>query len=382
MKLTLHRYIFREIWPPFVASLVVFVFIVLAARILNIAEWVVNHGVQPSQMVGMVGYLLPGMILFALPASALMAVFIAFHRLSNDNEILALKASGISLYQMLPPVFVISTLCLVAALVISLLGAPWGHRSFKDLVFRVAQSKADLGIQERVFSEAFSGITFYVNSFSEKDRTMQNVFLVDRRDASATHTIVAKEGRIVSRPEERIIALRFMHGTIFISANKTADVRTIVFDVYDMAIGLDDIMPALSGRKLGPKEMSYQDLRESLAEGDKKGAGHYEALRELMDRFSIPFAVFLMGIIGMPLGAQLRAGGRFIGIVISFIVFLLYYLLLAGFRSIGETGVVSPAIGSWVPVLFLLVGCVWLMRRAAKERTMNILERFFPLQEA
>jgi hypothetical protein len=121
-------------WPrkPFAASLVVFVFIVLAARILNIAEWVVNHGVQPSQMVGMVGYLLPGMILFALPAAALMAVFIAFHRLSNDNEILALKASGVSLYQMLPPVVVISTLCFVAALLISLIGAPWGQRSFKD----------------------------------------------------------------------------------------------------------------------------------------------------------------------------------------------------------------------------------------------------------
>jgi lipopolysaccharide export system permease protein len=68
--------------------------------------------------------------------------------------------------------------------------------------------------------------------------------------------------------------------------------------------------------------------------------------------------------------------------VISFAVFLIYYLLLAGFKSIGETGVVSPAIGSWIPVVFLLVGSVWLMRRAAKERTINILERFFPVQEA
>jgi len=378
---TIDLYILKEIWPPFLASLVVFVFIVLAARILNIAEWVVNHGVRPSQMVGMIGYLLPGMILFALPAAALMAVFMAFHRLSNDNEILALKASGISLYQMLPPVVMISSLCFAVALSISLLGAPWGHRSFKSLVFLIAQSKADLGIQERVFSEPFSGVTFYVNSFSEKDRMMQDVFLVDRRDASATHTIVAKEGRVVARPEAKVIALRFINGTIFISGKKTADVRTIVFDTYDMAIGLDDIMPALSGRKLSPKEMSFQDLREVLDNRNKKDTMYYESLRELMDRFSIPLAVFLMGIIGVPLGAQLRAGGRFIGIVVSFMVFLLYYLLLAGFRSIGETGVVSPTIGSWIPVVFLLVGCVWLLRRAGKERTINILERFFPVHE-
>jgi lipopolysaccharide export system permease protein len=379
---TLYKYIFSETWPPFAASLVVFVFIVLAARILNIAEWVVNHGVQPSQMVGMVGYLLPGMILFALPAAVLMAVFVAFLRLSNDNEILALKASGVSLYQMLPPVVVISTLCFVAALLISLIGAPWGQRSFKDLVFEIAHSKADLGIQERVFSDAFSGLTFYVNSFSERERIMEDVFIVDRRDPLATHTIVAKKGRIVSQPEGRSIALRFVDGTIFISAKKTADVRTIVFDTYDITIGLDDIMPALSGRKLSPKEMSYPDLIRSLQRTGEKDAFYREAVSELMERFSIPFAVFLMGIIGVPLGAQLRAGGRFIGIIIGFGVFLIYYLLLAGFRSIGETGVVSPAVGSWIPVVFLLAGCFWLLRRAAKERTINLLERFFPVQDA
>ena len=119
MKITLHKYIFQEIWPPLVASLVVFVFIVLAARIINISEWVVNHGVHPSQMARMISYLIPGMILFALPASTLMAVFIAFHRLSGDNEIQALKASGISLYQMLPSAVLISALCFGSALFIS-----------------------------------------------------------------------------------------------------------------------------------------------------------------------------------------------------------------------------------------------------------------------
>jgi hypothetical protein len=43
---------------------------------------------------------------------------------------------------------------------------------------------------------------------------------------------------------------------------------------------------------------------------------------------------------------------------------------------------VSPAVGSWIPVVFLLAGCVWLLRRAAKERTINLLQRFFPVQEA
>lgn len=381
MKLTLHKYIFREIWPPLLASLVVFVFIVLAARVINISEWVVNHGVHPFQMLGMISYLIPAMILFALPASTLMAVFIAFHRLSGDNEIQALKSSGISLYQMLPPVVLISIVCFCTALFISLFGAPWGHRSFKNLIFRIAQSKADLGIQERIFSEPFNGVTFYVNSFSAEDRTIHDIFLVDRRDPSSINTVVAREGRIESRPESRIITVRFEDGTIFVSGKKQAEIRTIRFDVYNLTIGLDDIMPALSSRKLSPKEMSFTELMRSLRNRQEKDAEYHETLMEMMERFSIPCAVFLMGLIGIPLGAQLRAGGRFVGIVVSFVVFLLYYLMLAGFRSIGQAGVVSPAVGSWIPVAFLLFGCIWLMKRAAKERTINILERFLPVQE-
>jgi lipopolysaccharide export system permease protein len=196
------------------------------------------------------------------------------------------------------------------------------------------------------------------------------------------NTIVAKEGRIESRPESRIITVRFKDGTIFVSGKKQTEVRTIRFDLYDLTIGLDDIMPALTARQLSPKEMSLKELVDSLRNIKKRDAEYHEALMEVMERFSIPFAVFLMGLIVVPLGAQLRAGGRFVGIVVSFVVFLLYYLMLAGFRSIGETGVVSPAVGSWIPVFFLLFGCIWLMRRAAKERTINILERFFPVQEA
>ena len=177
LKLTIYKYIFHEIWPTFLASLLVFIFIVLAARMLNIAEWVINHGVSPLQVLKMILYLLPGMILFALPATTLIAVFVGFHRLSGDNEITALKSSGISMYQMLPPVVVLSLTTLIMAALLGLVGSPWGNRSFKDFIFQIAHSKADLAVKERVFCEPFDGVTFYINSFSSKERIMKDIFL-------------------------------------------------------------------------------------------------------------------------------------------------------------------------------------------------------------
>jgi len=381
LKLTIYKYIFHEVWPTFLASLLVFIFIVLAARMLNIAEWVINHGVSPLQVLKMILYLLPGMILFALPATTLIAVFVGFHRLSGDNEITALKSSGISTYQMLPPVVVLSLTTLIVAAFLGFIGSPWGNRSFKDFIFQIAHSKADLAIKERVFCEPFEGVTFYINSFSSKERLMKDVFLVDRRDPTLTNTIVSREGRIFSHPELKIITVHFFDGTIFMVDKNLEDVRTIEFNTYDLNIGLQDMMPALLSRKRAPKEMFVRELSETIKTAAKGNIEYNEAAIELMERVAIPLAVFLMGIIGVPLGAQIRSGGRFLGIVISLVVFLMYYMFLAGVRSIGETGTVSPFIGPWLPDLFLFLSCLYLLRRAGRERSIHLFDRVLALQE-
>lgn len=381
MKITIYRYLFKEIWPTLVASLVVFLFIVLAARMLNLAEWMINHGIHPFQLIKMISYLLPGMILFALPAVLLMAVFVAFHRLSNDNELQAMKTSGISLYQMLPPVVLISLAGFLMALFLSSSAGPWGRKSFKDLVFVIAHSRADLGIKERIFCDPFKGITFYVSNFTPKERTMKNVFLVDRRDPAVTTTIVAREGRIDSREDVKLITVRFFDGTVFMMDKKQEQGRTITFSSYDLGIGLDDIMPALAGREKDPKEMSFEELRKGLKDPSGKGSRQPEILLELTERFSIPLAVLLMGLIGAPLGAQLRAGGRLAGIVVSLLIFLLYYLLLVGARNIGETGFLSPALGSWLPVLFLLGACLYLMKRSDGEKPFAFFEQLLRVKD-
>ena len=371
MKTTLYKYIINEIWPSFAASLLVTVFVILATKMMSITELIVNRGVQVGHVVRMVLYLLPDIIGFALPAAALMAVVAAFLRLSGDNEIISLKACGVSLYQMMPPVVALSLAGLLVSAMVGVVAVPWGNRSFKDLVFQMAQSKADLGIRERIFCEPFDNVVFYVNSFSSKERVMKDVFVVDRRDQEVTNTIVAEQGRINSYPDKRLINLHFLKGTIFMTEKDLGSARSIRFNSYDMNIGLKDIMAQLASRKKAPKEMSIGELKEQLSRAPKSEFRHNEMLIELLEKVTVPIAVFLMGIIGVPLGAQIRARGRSAGIGVSLIVFLVYYMCLAGMRSICETGMVSPWMGVWVPDLFLGIACIYLFRRVANERPIN-----------
>ncbi|MDZ7698345.1 MAG: LPS export ABC transporter permease LptF [Deltaproteobacteria bacterium] len=375
--MTLYRYIIKEILPTFLASLLVFVFIMVAARMLSITELIITRGVRLSQVIGMVGYLLPDILTFALPAVTLMSVVVAFLRFSVDSEIIALKSSGISLYQMLPPVAAFALVAALAALAITLFAAPWGNRSFKNLLFKIAESKADLAIKERVFCEPFEHVVLYVNHFSREERVLKDVFLVDRRDKDMTNTIVAKEGRLIMRPDERTISLYLTRGSIFMVEKNLDAARTIGFNTYTLSIGLKDIMADLTSREKAPHELNLSDLVEQIGSPQTGENKRNRMMRELLEKFSIPLAVLLMGIIGVPLGAQIRGRGRSSGIGISLTVFSIYYLCLTAIRSISTGETLSPALGVWIPDLFLLVTIIYLLHRASEERVIRLLPRFF-----
>jgi lipopolysaccharide export system permease protein len=371
--MTLYRYIINEIWPTFMASLLVFIFIMVAARMLSITELVVTRGVGIGQVLGMVMYLLPDILTFALPAVTLMAVVVAFLRLSADSEIIALKSSGISLFQLLPPVVVFSLVVFFLGIAISAFAAPWGNRAFKDLLFKIAESRADLGIKERVFCEPFDNLIFYVNSFGSKERVLRDVFVVDRRDETVTNTIVAEEGRIIAEPDRRMITIYFGKGTIFAVEQDMRTARTIKFNTYGLTIGLKDVMKDLATRQKAPHELSVGTLIQRVKTAPEGDGDHSRMMTELLEKVSIPLAVLFMGIIGVPLGAQMRARGRSAGVGVSLAVFSVYYICLMVVRSICSSGSIPPGIGVWIPDLFLMMVILYLLRRAADERPISLL---------
>ena len=370
--MTLFKYIFKELLPNFIVGLIVLVFISLMGEMLPITELIITHGVRVSQVLILISYLLPGILVFALPAVVLISSVVTFLRLSSDNEIIALKSSGISLYQMLPPVVFFSGVCFVFTILMSCYAVSWGNRSFKDLIFQIAESKADLGIKARIFSEPFDNVVFYVSEFNEKDWVMKDVFVMDSRDNTYTNTIIAKEARILRHPAERMITLRFSRGTIFVVDKSLESSRNISFKTYDLNIGLQDILDALASRRKAPKEMSMGDLLRHAGELKRGDPERNEMMIEFLERISLPIGVFFMGLIGVPLGAQLRSRERSVGIGLSLVVFAFYYLCLAGTRSLCEPGVIPPEVGVWIPDIFLIVAFAYITKRAVKEKTIGL----------
>lgn len=341
---------------------------------LSITDWIVNRGVSPVFASKLIIYLLPDMFLLALPAASLISVLIAFQRLSEDNEIIALKSSGISLFQLLPQILSFSLFCLLLSLLISFFGIPWGNKSLKNTIYQIAQEEGGLALKERLFSEPIDDVVFYINEISPIDRTMKDIFVVDRRDKSITNTIVAGRGQIIRHPKAESVTLHFEDGNIFMVEEDLDSARTVSFVTYDLNIKLKDILNSRTLNIKAPKEMSAGELIDGIGKEERGSTRYNELSIRLVEKYAVPFAVFLMALMAAPLGGRIRSSKRFIGFVLGLAIFLIYYLCFMAARNLSETGVVSPYLGIWIPDFLLIVFCFLLWLRETKGGSIGLLE--------
>src|SRR5262249_34990007 len=129
MRKILHRYLFREILVPFALGLGIFTFVLLLARLLKLVELLVNRGVPAAQVAQVFLLLLPAFLEVTVPMAMLLAILVAFGRLSADTEITAMRSSGVSLYQLIPPVATFVALVTIATGALSCWARPWANRA-------------------------------------------------------------------------------------------------------------------------------------------------------------------------------------------------------------------------------------------------------------
>jgi hypothetical protein len=174
------------------------------------------------------------------------------------------------------------------------------------------------------------------------------------------------------------VTVRFVDGSIIMTQRNLDTVRSIEFSTYNLIVDLHKMLPSDLHEKKEPKEMSLGALFRRTREGVMEEKKYNKAMMVMMERFSIPIAVFLMGIIGAPLGSQIRSRGRLIGIIVSLMVFLAYYLFFAGVRSLCETGTISPSFGMWIPDIFLLLACLMMLLKVGIQGVHIASSHFFP----
>jgi len=367
----LNRYIFAETLPPFGICLLFLSFVFMMTSLLEITNLVVNYRVGLITVALLMVYSLPFFLSYIIPMSVMMAVLLTFLRLSGDHEVTAMKTAGISLYNLLPPVLLFSFLGSVATGFMAIHGIPWGKRLFKEQIFAVARSNLEIGLKERTFSDIFPDVMIYVNEIDMKKKTLIDVFIEDQREKGVVSTTVSPRGELFYDSLNLSSTLRLYNGIINQVSLKNKTSHSIRFDTYDITLDLNNGGGMSKERRRHREEMSLREMRDYIKKSGEKNSLYYRILMDYHKKFSIPAACMALGILAVPLGTQTRGAGRSYGIGLGIIFFLFYYLLLTAGWAFGESGAYPPAVGMWLPDAVMTVIGLFLLIRAANDRTFH-----------
>ena len=356
-KRTLYTHITKELMSPFILGLLIFTFILLTNRILKLMDLVVNKGVGLDEVIKLITYLLPSFFMLTIPMSVLLAILITLGRLSADGELIAMKASGISLYQILPPFIALCVTGFLLTNMLSLLLLPQGNRAFRNQLFSLSKRHSEANLQERIFNDDFEGLIIYINEIPGQGKHMQGIVISDKRETEVPSLIIGEEGMIISDQNERKVTLRLFNGSIHRAANDSLTYQKAIFKTYDMNLQLSN-EESENDTEIKYSEQSIAALLKLLTDRSKEKKSLIKIQTEIHKRFAFPFACVVLGLVGIPFGAYRRKGNRSYGFVLCIIILFLYYVFLNFGETMAKRGILYPALGIWLPnVVLVIMGC-------------------------
>ncbi|MCI5164823.1 MAG: YjgP/YjgQ family permease [Candidatus Electrothrix sp. GM3_4] len=355
IPLLLYSYLATELLAPFFASFLILYGVFFLIRLIPLLEIVLELGINLPDFIRLFSYIFPHMLLYVIPMASMAGVIIGFTRLTNEGEILALKACGISLRQMLPPVIIVSTFIAALTGYFSIRLIPAGEIAMHQLMFQLAKEKIDSGIKEKKFTEALGDLVVYVDDIDEKEH-WSGVYVSDMRGRQQPIIIMAKKGRMKANITTMSVTIILDNGTLHNTDG--LDSQIVHFKRYQLHIPLkpptridgDDVT------KLSRGSMSQDQL---LAAAQKYGTDTHAGITYLTEyhhRLALPVGCLILSLLGLPLGLQAGPGRKAVGIPLGLGFFVLYYIVFTLFRVMAEDMALPLLAGMWLPnIIFAII---------------------------
>lgn len=366
----LKREIARELLLVFSFCLSIFLFLLLLGKMLKLRQILFALDLSILDLLELFVYLSPFFLMLLIPIACMISMFLTFQRMSADRELMALRAGGVSLLQILPAPAFFLCLCALMNVLIAFHGLAWGVQNFQSTILDLARKKAQLSLRPGVFNSNFPGLIIYAGKVDPVSGVVSDVFIQDRTNQEAGLNIVAPRGKMVTDNQQGKILFSLQGGHIYRHQGKENDI--LQFSGYRVALNLNKLIGDVHVQKDKPKSLSWsrlQALKQDPATA-KKGRGAYlrSILVEIQKRLALPLACIVLGFFALPLGWIFEGVKRYYGAIVVLAMFFVYYALFSLGISLGETGILTPVLGVWMPNLVFAVISLFLFHLAVTER--------------
>jgi lipopolysaccharide export system permease protein len=379
---TLHLYLTRQIVASLLMTVMVFTFVLLIGNVLkDILPLLMSGQVSLRSVATAIGLLVPFAWVFALPMGMLTATLLVFGRFSADQELTAVRASGISLVALISPILWLSlALCGLSALVNMEFG-PRCRVAFNNLRFNFAAQMSAVLLPEGRFITDRPGFIFYLGK--NRDGRLEDVMiLMLENETNLARTIMAPRGRMVDDSVHRRLSLTLedakiieLNGTAMSLRETSVDLDLEPRQKAGLKPKVDDMtfrqlwaeMGDLQRRVQMPvtlKNLTPEQLQERKRQWqEQRKDALTPILFQIHRQVSFSFACFGFTLLGIPLGIRVHRRETNIGIAIALMLVALYYCFVLIGQALQHRPEYLPYVIVWIPnLLFQAFGAVLLWR--------------------
>lgn len=352
----LTRYLCAQFGKLLGICLLVFTAIYLIVDFLQRIDNFLDAGAPAGAMLKYFLYKTPFIVVHMSPVAALIAVIILFSLLNKNNEIIALKACGVSMLRLSFPVLAASLGLAVAVFLLSEIVMPYASSRTQAIWYKEVKKSDPSRFYGRnhIWYKGPASI-YWIKHFDDRDSIMQSPTFYFFDDDFAL-TMKVRGRRAVWTGEN----WRVLQGSVQ-TADSAGDYRYREFRKLDLELAEGPEAFLKNVRR--PEEMGYWELKRYAANIRREG---YDAAPYFVDmhiKLAFPLISFVMVLMGVPVALLRKQGGAPLSVSIGISVCFLYLLTLGIARSFGLSGALPPVLAAWFANgLFFLIGIYLLMR--------------------
>lgn len=422
----LKRYVLKEVSAPFLLGIVFFTFVILTNQLFRQSEILIAYGLKWSVFGKLILNLLPSILTFIAPMAFLVAILIGYGRLASDNEILAMRAGGMSLGFIIRPMLWVALLLSLGLIAFNWTLLPRVNLRVIDTLYTLQFSaltnlrpgrfydefetkNIDLNLyfQNRITDgepagnypgsdQTLSGVNLKVKTTTEQyldqqaaesgrstqrfrpvadpesgtplvsdEHARQEISqMTQKKQEKETVVLVANNGKIEAITDQRAIRLTLNEGSLqMLDWGKPDENVVFHFDKFTKYFRPEIIDTADGQYVKGRKEMTVPELRRAMQDPVIRQADRNLFRNEFYQRFSLPFSCLAFALLGIPLAIIFRPSSKAYGFALSFALIMVYFMMLKWGTSMGKEGHPLAHIAIFSPNLVLgALGVALLMK--------------------
>jgi LPS export ABC transporter permease LptF len=301
--------------------------------------------------------MIPYLLTYTLPVAVLTAVLLSLGRLSNDNEIIAIKASGVSMLKLVSPLFFMGVILSLVLVIFNDRIIPYAHFATRKTLLEVGMKNPAAALEPGVFINSFQKYVLFIYRIEEN--RLANVRIYEPQEGKPTRIIVAKRGEFIVMPENKSVKLKLIDGTADEpDPQNLTNFYKLNFKTYFMTLNLNQMRDK---DKLGKKysDMTIRELNAEVEKLKKENIDPAPLIAEINKKIALAFSCLVFILLGIPLAIITRRREKSINLGMAILIITIYYPLFIGCEALGVQGYVDPTLALWIPnIIFACIGSI------------------------